>query len=266
MEEIWKDIKNYEGYYQVSNTGKVRSLDRYVATTGNPNGQRLIKGKIKKQTLRIGKGRDDGYYYVMLSKNNTIKSCSVHRLVAEAFIPNLDNLPCINHKDENKLNNSVDNLEWCTIAYNNVYGTARERASSKTRMPVLKFDLSGNLLKRYDSLSIASVEENVSKGSLENVCVNRNGKKTLNGSVFMYEEDYFENGFIGYKDTKIKAVNQYDLNGNFIRRFDSIKQASETIPNISKKGQANITTVCKYRQNSAYGYIWRYADEMENVC
>ena len=262
MEEIWKDIKGYEGYYQVSNIGRVRSLDRYVATTGNPSGRRLIKGKIKKQTLKTC-GRDDGYYYVMLSKNNTDKSYLVHRLVAEAFIPNIDNLPCINHKDEDKTNNNIDNLEWCTIAYNNSYGTARERGGAKIRKAILKFDLDGNLLKKYKGLSIASKEENISKGNLENVCVRRNGKRTLNGFIFMYEEDYNENGFIEYNNTKLKAVNQYDLGGKFIHRFDSIKQASKTIPNISKNGQSNITAVCKHRLESAYGYIWRYANEVE---
>lgn len=262
MEEIWRDIKGYEGCYQVSNFGRVKSLDRYVATTGNSSGQRFIKGKIKKQNdWNIKNG--GSYYAVSLSKNNKNVRYLVHRLVAEAFIPNPDNLPCINHKDENKYNNNVENLEWCTIEYNNKYGTARKRGSEKTRKPILKFDTNGNLLKKYISLIVASVEENISKGNLENVCVHRNGKKTLNGFVFMYEEDYNKNGFIGYKNTKIKAVNQYDLNGNFIRRFDSIKQAAETIPNISKNGRANITAVCKYRQNYAYGYIWRYADEVE---
>ena len=263
MEEIWKDIAGYEGYYQVSNLGRVKSLDRYVATTGNPSGERLIKGKIKKQTLRCCRG-DTGYYYVTLNKNNISKLYLVHRLVAKAFIPNIDHLPCINHKDENKINNCVDNLEWCTIAYNNSYGTARERSGNKLSKSVLKFDLDGNFIKKYESLVTASNEEGVSKGNLENVCIHRNGKLTLNGFIFMYEEDYIKNGFIGYKNPRLRPVNQFDLNGNFIHKFDSIKQAAESIPNISKNGEANITAVCKHRQKSAYGYIWRYADELSS--
>lgn len=262
MSEVWKDIKGYEGYYQVSNLGRVKSLDRYVATTGNPSGQRLLKGRIKKQNDWNAKN-GGSYYAVVLSKNNISVRCSVHRLVAEAFIPNPDNLPCINHKDENKYHNNVENLEWCTIEYNNNYGTARERGCTKTKKVVLKFDLDGVLLKKYEGLGIASKEENVSKGNLENVCTHRNGKQTINGFIYMYEEDYNKNGFIGYKNTRLRPINQYDLNGKFIRRFDSIKQAAESIPHISKNGQANITAVCRYRQKSAYGYIWRYADEVE---
>ena len=262
MEEIWKDIKGYENYYQVSNLGRVRSLDRYVATVGNPSGKRLIKGKIKKQTLRTC-GRDTGYYYVVLSKNNIDKLCSVHRLVAEAFVPNPNDLPCINHRDEIKTNNHMDNLEWCTISYNNSYGTARERGGAKLSKSVLKFDLDGNLIKKYKSLTIAANEEGVSKGNIENICIHRKGKQTVNGFIFMYEEDYNKNGFIGYKNTRLRPVSQYDLNGKFIRRFDSIKQAAETIPNISKNGQSNITAACKHRQQFAYGYVWRYADEVE---
>lgn len=262
MKEIWKDIKGYEGYYHVSNLGRVRSLDRYVATVGNSSGQRLIKGKLKEQNDWNAKN-GGSYYAVILSKNNISVRYAVHRLVAEAFIPNPDNLPCINHKDENKHNNNVDNLEWCTVEYNNTYGTARERGSEKTKMAVLKFNLDGTLIKRYEGLGIASKEENVSKGNLENVCVHRNGKRTLNDFVFMYEDDYNENGFVGYKNTRVKAVNQYSLDGKFIRRLDSIKQATEVLPCISKNGQANITAVCRYRQKSAYGYIWRYADEVE---
>ena len=264
MKEIWKDIKGYEGYYQISNFGRVKSLDRYVATTGNPSGKRLIKGKLKKPTERIGKN-GNGYYHINLDKNNNSKLFTIHKLVAETFIPNPDNLPCINHKDENKHNNHVDNLEWCTIAYNNIYGTARERAGSKMRIKVLKFDLQGNLLRQYDGLGMASKEENISKGNIENVCTHRNGKKTLNGFIFMYEDDYIKNGFIGYKSTKNRMINKYDLNGKFICSYESIKQAGESIPYLSNNGESNITAVCRGRQKTAYGYIWRYSDDVDDI-
>ena len=215
MEEIWKDISGYEGCYQVSNFGRIKSLDRYIATVGNPSGKRLIRGKILNPSKRVMSNGEDGYYSVTLYKCGTGRLFNVHRIVAETFIPNPNNLPCVNHKDENKQNNRVDNLEWCSVAYNNKYGTARERSAEKTRKEVIKFDLDGNILAMYKSLDDAAKKEKVSKGNLANVCVNRNGKRTLHGYVFMYKDDYDEHGFIGYKNLKTRKVNQYDLDGNF---------------------------------------------------
>lgn len=110
MREIWKDIKGYEGIYQVSNRGNVRSL--------HYNKLRILT-PLSKQ----------GYYSVALSVNSKCKHFPIHRLVAEAFIPNPSNLPEINHKDEDGTNNSVDNLEWCTREYNNNYGSRNKRVS-----------------------------------------------------------------------------------------------------------------------------------------
>lgn len=106
--EIWKDVNDYNGLYQISNLGNVKSI-HYRHT----NVEKILKPYIK----------EDGYVVVCLTKNRRIKWHRVHRLVAEAFINNPDNLPEVNHKDENKLNNRVDNLEWCTSSYNKNYGT-----------------------------------------------------------------------------------------------------------------------------------------------
>ena len=103
--EIWKEIEGYEGLYEVSNTGKVRSLDRY--TTGNRN--RLLKGKELRQ-----RKNELNYCFVHLCKDGISKNTRVHRLVAQEFIPNPEDKPYINHKDANPMNNHVDNLEWCT--------------------------------------------------------------------------------------------------------------------------------------------------------
>lgn len=123
MEEIWKDIEGYEGWYQVSNLGRVRSVERYV---------NYKKTGLSFRKSRILKLKSDyyGYRSVNLSVNCKVKTYKVHRLVAQAFIPNPNNLPCINHKDENKSNNFVSNLEWCSIAYNNTYGTRIERTQA----------------------------------------------------------------------------------------------------------------------------------------
>lgn len=117
MKEIWKDIEGYEGKYQVSNFGNIKSLNY------------KLSGKEKIMKL----GKEHGYPVIQLFKNSNCKQFKVHRLVAQAFIPNPDNLPVVNHKDESRNNNRVDNLEWCTYKYNLNYGTARERNSDSNR-------------------------------------------------------------------------------------------------------------------------------------
>lgn len=126
MTEEWREIEGYEGLYQVSNLGRVRSLDRVVMKS---NGVLLlVKGRILK--LRPD---TNGYIRACLSKDAVEICHSVHRLVAMAFIDNPLNLLEVNHKDENKKNNSVDNLEWCTSLYNNNYGSHNERHSKTCR-------------------------------------------------------------------------------------------------------------------------------------
>ena len=117
MNEEWRDIEGYEGLYQVSNLSRVRSLN-YNKT-----------GQIKE--LSYAKRR--GYLGVTLYKNGKPKTFTVHRLVARMFIPNPNNYPQVNHKDENKINNNVSNLEWCTVLYNNCYGTRLKRVSDKNK-------------------------------------------------------------------------------------------------------------------------------------
>ena len=113
IEEIWRDVVGFEGIYQVSNTGIVRRI--------YPN-----KTKILKQCKAGGRTNKE-YLYVNMSANGKYRSSSVHRLVAEAFIPNPEGLPQVNHIDEDKFNNCVGNLEWCDASYNNRYGTKISR-------------------------------------------------------------------------------------------------------------------------------------------
>lgn len=110
MEEIWKDIKNYEGYYQVSSLGRVRSLTRKVRTF---NGERTAKGIILKPLKT-----NTGYFRVDLKRSQKSHYVSIHRLVAETFIPNINKHLVINHIDGDKSNNCIDNLEWCTQSHN----------------------------------------------------------------------------------------------------------------------------------------------------
>ena len=121
MIEEWRPIVGYEGLYEVSSYGRVRSLDKYVKSKSKS--YRLHKGKVL-----ISEKNTRGYLSVVLSYNGKHKAITVHRLVAQAFIPNPNNLPEINHKDEDKTNNNVENLEWCDHKYNVNYGTRNIRA------------------------------------------------------------------------------------------------------------------------------------------
>ena len=114
--EIWKDIDEFKGMYQRSNYGRVKSLERYV--------ERSNKGKIKvkERILKTYTYKKTGYSYAMFSIIGKNKARLIHRLVAQAFIPNSNNLPQVNHKDCNRTNNNVNNLEWCTRSENIKYG------------------------------------------------------------------------------------------------------------------------------------------------
>lgn len=129
--EIWKDIENFEGLYQISNLGRVRSVDRVVHILdpkSNREYDRHFPECIKSTNLDT-----KGYVMVTLKKDGKTSRYRIHRLVAKAFIPNPNNLPQVNHKDENKENNCMSNLEWCTNDYNGTYGTRILRISEKRR-------------------------------------------------------------------------------------------------------------------------------------
>lgn len=187
MEEIWKDIAGYEGLYQVSNLGRVKSLERLANDRGS---YRKIEEKIK--NMRLG---ERGYLIINLSKNNQLKTYRVHRLVAETFIDNPQKYSQVNHKDGNKQNNCISNLEWCNNSYNQ------------------KHAYFNNLNKRRYGSS------------------NPNSKK----------------------------VNQYDLEGKFIKIWSSIVEASKKL-NIKHSG---ICSCCDGTYKTSGGYIWRYADDTE---
>lgn len=154
--EIWKDIRGYEDLYQVSNYGRVKSLERV-----------LSNGRLWKEHI-LSQETNHGYKRVCLSKNKKLKHFRVHILVAEAFIfdkttfksmpdENRDeidlNTLLINHKDENKLNNRVDNLEWCTSKYNSNYGRCKYIIGKKLSKTVAQYDKEFNLINKYPSLS-----------------------------------------------------------------------------------------------------------------
>ena len=127
-----------------------------------------------------------GYFLVDLYKNNKRHQRLVHRLVSEAFIKNPDNLPCVNHKDENKANNRLDNLEWCTQKYNMNYGSCPERIGRANSKGVIQFDKEGNIVGKYSSIICAERMVKISQGSIGDCLHGR--RKTAGGYLWQYEK------------------------------------------------------------------------------
>lgn len=201
---IWKPIDGYEGLYEVSNTGLIKSLNCY-----NYKEPRIMK---------LGK-RPDGYLSVGLSKNNVTKTKTVHRLVAKAFLPNPNNLEMVNHKDEDRTNNNVENLEWCTRTYNQNYSIKLhperkqlfadnfKKSSSfikkgvphKYKQKVALINEQGEIHKVFDNASVAAKELNLDVGNLLAVCkrnadpnrnkIRKRKKCRTGGRIFVFIED-----------------------------------------------------------------------------
>lgn len=191
MEEVWKDIPNYEGRYQVSNMGRIKSLPREMRC-GNGMGIHKVKERILSQVTRRkvispnGSTHIYNYAHVMLKKMGQRQTFQVHRLVAKAFIPNPDNLSDVNHKDENGLNNRVDNLEWMSHKDNCNYGTRNQRsAAGNINNPsisrrVLQLTVDGKPIKEYPSAKEAYRQTGVWPTSIQD-CANHGRHKTAGG-------------------------------------------------------------------------------------
>lgn len=168
MTGVWKDIPGYEGFYQVSNEGYVRSLDRTIyCTRGNIEYSYDVEGVV------LTPSKDSyGYAIVSLSKNGSSKKKKVHRLVGEAFIENPENLPLINHKDENTMNNEATNLEWCTPMYNNVYGNRIKKIVEKNSIKVKGTNIETGEVIFFESAREAG-RSGFSPGNITNCCLGK---------------------------------------------------------------------------------------------
>lgn len=168
MTEIWKDIEGYEGKYQISNLGNVKSIFRVVKSGVKHTTTRIYEEKIMKQSLNR-----KGYCIISLYSNNGLKNNIVHRLVANAFIPNPHNLPQVNHKDENKLNNTVENLEWCDAKYNNNYGSRNLKHSKSKSEKIIQKDLNGKFIKEWESATEVERQLGYDASSIRKCCLNK---------------------------------------------------------------------------------------------
>lgn len=265
MEEIWKDIcfsnngikYNYKGIYKISNLGRIKSLERLDN-----------KGRTVHEKILSSCKRPDGYYTVGLSINGKAKSFLIHRLVALTFIPNPDNLPEINHKDENKSNNCVDNLEWCTSKYNCNYGTHNERVSkTKTGKPIKltdeelerkrNFMMSEKNPMRRDDIREKFIGENNpfygkthTKESLEKM---RKAKQNMS-------EDKKNEIKEKIKDANRTIIVQLNNNHEILHIWNSIKDASDNLGITSSP----ICRCCKGTQNKSKGYYWKYLSDVSD--
>lgn len=185
---VRKQVVGYEGLYEVDQFGRVYSIDRIKTVVDNGRiYEKHIAGKQMKQSIHT-----KGYKTVSLTKNGSTKTMFVHRIVAEAFLPNPSNLPMVNHKDEDKTNNCIDNLEWCTASYNRTYGKAIERQAKKIRgresdkkIAIIQKDTNGEFLNWFDSLTKAAEKVNGSTSSISAVCKGK--RKTAYGYLWEYD-------------------------------------------------------------------------------
>ncbi|MCR5524688.1 MAG: HNH endonuclease [Lactobacillus sp.] len=235
--EIWKDIQGYEGLYQISDFGRVKSLYKQSM---------ILKPQINNR----------GYYFVMLYKNGKYHHALVHRLVATAFIPNKDNLTQVNHKDEDKSNNSVSNLEWCTNLYNNLYRGKAKKTGIKEGKPVVQYTLDGKLIKiwksareaekaGYQARHISDCCRGVAKTHSKYLWRFANGKQTPR-QINPFVKRRFTN-----RSDLSKAVGQYDLEGNLIKIWPSSREAS-------RNGFNHASISYHLRNGKPYkGYIWK---------
>lgn len=212
-----------------------------------------------------------GYVGVDLFKNGKYKHMLVHRLVAIAFIPNPKNLPCINHKDENKKNNNVENLEWCTYSYNNSYGKLPIMQSKRMSVPVMQLTMDGEEIRRFESINEAGVAIGCHPSEISNVC------RGVSSFTHGYKWDYIDKDRKKKADEKrkillekskkrkeelrkrqCKHVAQYNKDGSLLAKYNSIKEAANAIG----ATESFISGVCSgYRHSkTCYGYIFKFIE------
>ena len=239
--EEWRFIPNTDNLYMISNMGRVKSVDSYRVYE---NYTRNCKSRIRKQFPNW-----QGYLgcFVTNRKGDRIHIVT-HKVVCDVFIPNTNNLPCVNHKDENKQNNKVDNLEHCTYAYNLTYGS---RAEEKD-VAVIQYDLEGNFIKEHKSVRFAAKDTNTNPRSISNVI--HGWAKQAGGYIWRLKEGNSLGEVQSYVNYNKSAILCYNMNGDFIREYKSMIDAEKDL-NICYQ---SISDCCRGKRKSVKGFIFKY--------
>ena len=182
MQEIWKDVKGFEDKYQVSNLGRVKSKERYLNNNG---GMQKVYEKILSQHRQYGKSDNEYMGTTFSIKHKTINKL-VHRLVAQAFLDDYDEKLEVNHKDGNKTNNNINNLEMMTRSENKLhaYRVLKRKTNGKA---ICQYDLNNYFIKEYESACVASRETGICRGSINDCCRQRKNRKTAGGFIWKYK-------------------------------------------------------------------------------
>lgn len=248
--EEWRPVVGYEGIYEVSSYGRVKRLpyEEHLAKNGIYPYTRSHKEKIMKGSVNTG----IGYYVVSLTKDGECKHMLCHRLVAEAFIPNPENYPFINHKDEIPLNNMVENLEWCTPLYNTRYGGGiqrREEAKKKSRKGwkrVFKYSVYGEFIAAYDSMNDAARKDSVHSLQISSSCHGMNMRR--NGAYYRFEEDGYIEG-----ESLVDRANRLKLKDD---DRDSVFQINRRIKGLPLSTKHYLTIDGKTMAVSAWAHLF----------
>lgn len=239
--EEWRDVVGYEGMYEVSSYGRVRSVDRYF--TDKRDHVRFKEGILLKQHEAI-----HGYMRVGLSCFSKIKNCLVHRLVANAFINNPENHPQINHKNENKKDNHYSNLEWVTASYNVNYGTRNDRVAAKMERSIIGTRLSDGKEFYFKSLAEAK------RMGHTPTRVSKSKPKRCDGYYWRYADDT-EYVVPEYIDLK-KPIVAISLKTNEQKEFESLHEAQR-----QGHSRVRIKRVLNGLQPSYHGCVWKYVNQ-----
>lgn len=172
---MWKPIIGYEGLYEISDDGEIKSLRYY--------------GSEKSHLLKPCKNNQTGYLQVVLTKDGKHKTKTIHRMVAEHFLENHNGEKCINHKDENKQNNKAENLEWCCYSYNNQYNGRSKKIAKVQGKRVLQLDKNHKVIDEFDSTREAGRKTGLNQRHISECC---NGKAKTTGGYYWAYVDGFE--------------------------------------------------------------------------
>ena len=238
---MWKKIiiEDQETNYSISDDGQVRNDVR----------QTLLK-------------QSNEYEYKMVNialGGGVTKRCRVHRLVAQAFIPNPENKPYVNHKDGNRSHNNVDNLEWVTASENAIHARQTGLLNQQQIRPVCQYNLDGKLMMIYNSIAEAVDNTGCLQSKIVDCC--RGNRKTTGD----YQWRYYDAGFkelppVQKRMTIAKNVAQYDKEGNFIAQYDSFREAARAVNGT----QSAISRICSGTPglHTHKGFVWKIVDEI----